>query len=90
MVRTESVPLCPVYMSHSASGPFTKLENFSYPGNNPAPLYHNGAFYVTNSPCMTVYTTPRLVPGATWTKHGDIDHFGVAPRFPPECTSRSS
>jgi hypothetical protein len=46
----------------------------SYPGSNPAPLYYNGAFYVTNSPCQTVYTTPRLVTGAKWATYGSIDH----------------
>eukprot|EP00040_Diaphanoeca_grandis_P021073 m.112188 g.112188 ORF g.112188 m.112188 type:complete len:381 (+) comp28177_c0_seq1:81-1223(+) len=63
-----------VYLADSLSGPFTQLEGFTYPGDNPAPLWHNGAFYTTNSPCQTVYTTPHLVAGAKWTVHGTIDH----------------
>jgi hypothetical protein len=65
------------YLADSLYGPFAKLNGFAYPGNNPAPLYHNGLFYYTNSPCMTVYTTPRLVAGAKWTVHGEIDHTNV-------------
>jgi hypothetical protein len=63
-----------VLLSDSVDGPFTKLEGFTYPGNNPAVLWHNGAFYFTNSPCETIYTTPRLVAGAKWAEHGRVNH----------------
>ena len=36
-----------VLIADSVDGPFVKLENFSYPGGNPAPLWHNDAFYCT-------------------------------------------
>ena len=37
-----------VRVADSPYGPFTKVEGFSYPGGNPAPIYHDGAFYMTN------------------------------------------
>lgn len=66
-----------VYLSDNLYGEFKRLEGFSYPGANPAPLYHNGAFYYTDSPTMTVYTTPQLVAGAKWTEYGSIGRAGV-------------
>ena len=73
-----------VYLSHSAAGPFERLDKFGYPGNNPAPAFHKGLFYFTNSPCQEVYTTPRLESGAVWSKHGTIDHSNVPPGWLPE------
>lgn len=64
-----------VRIADSPDGPWTKL-NMSYPGGNPAPIYHEGAFYMTNQGTTEIYTTPRL--GATWTKYADIHH----PPFP--------
>ena len=32
----------------SVEGPFTEIDGFAYPGGNPAPIYHNGSFYLTN------------------------------------------
>lgn len=66
-----------VLLADNLYGQFKKLEGFTYPGANPAPLWHNDGFYFTNSPCMHVYTTPRLVAGAKWTVLGSIDHTGV-------------
>ena len=44
-----------VYVADSLYGPFSRLKGFSYPGRNPAPVFHNGAFYYTNSPSQTVW-----------------------------------
>ena len=52
--------------------------------DNPMPIWHNDAFYYTNSPCQMVYTTPSLVPGAKWTVHGSINHTGVPAEWMPE------
>jgi len=73
-----------VYLAESVDGPFTKVDQLRYPGSNPAPFYHDGLFYYTNSPCQTVWTTPRLVPGAKWTVHGTIDHTDVPAGWIPE------
>lgn len=32
----------------------------TYPGGNPAPVYHNGAFYLTNQKTTEIYTTTTL------------------------------
>jgi hypothetical protein len=63
-----------VLLADSVDGPFKKLEGFAYPGSNPAVFWHEGAFYFTNSPCETIYTTPRLVAGAKWAEHGSVNH----------------
>lgn len=73
-----------VYLADSPNGPFERLKGFAYPGSNPAPWWHNGTFYFTNSPCQTVYSTPRLVAGAQWSVHGKIDHTGVPEGWIPE------
>jgi len=62
----------------SPDGPFTTIKGFTYPGGNPAPLYHNGSFYITNQGTNAVYTTPSLTSGSKWTQYGTINH----PTFP--------
>lgn len=37
-----------VRVADSPDGPFTGPSAWSYPGGNPAPIHHNGAFYMTN------------------------------------------
>ena len=37
-----------VLLAYHPDGPFNVIEGFGYPGGNPAPIYHNGAFYMTN------------------------------------------
>ena len=73
-----------VYLADSLDGPFERIANFSYPGGNPAPVFHDGAWYYTNSPCHSVWTTSALVPGAEWTLHGGIDHSNVPENWIPE------
>lgn len=41
-----------VRVSSSPDGPFT--DGGRYPGGNPAPLFHNGAFYTTSQGTTTV------------------------------------
>ena len=73
-----------VYLSDSAAGPFNKLANFSYPGHNPAPVWQRGAFYTVVSMAAGISTTPKLVPGAVWTHHADIDQSDVPKNWLPE------
>ena len=68
-----------VRLATSLDGPFTKIENFSYPGGNPAPILLNGSYYLTNQGTSEIFTTDSLAPGSTWTKFSDIDHSS----FPP-------
>eukprot|EP00035_Acanthoeca_spectabilis_P030767 m.10833 g.10833 ORF g.10833 m.10833 type:complete len:409 (-) comp4362_c1_seq1:124-1350(-) len=71
-----------VYLASDPAGPFTKLEGFSYPGANPAPVWHDGAFYANY--LTTIYTTPRLVSGAKWTEYGTVNRSTVPPDWLPE------
>ena len=72
-----------VRVADSPDGPFHKIQNFSYPGGNPAPIYRSadadkggagtsgsrgGAFFMTNQATTTIYTVEDLVPGAKWRK----------------------
>ena len=63
-----------VLLSDSPYGPFNKVSSFSYPGGNPAPIYHNGAFFMTNQQTEQIYTTPSLIPGAKWSIYSNISH----------------
>jgi len=73
-----------VYLADSAAGPFTMLEGFTYPGKNPAPLWHNGSFYTIASMSAGIYVTPRLVAGAKWTHYANISHQFVPEGWLPE------
>jgi hypothetical protein len=63
-----------VWAADSAYGPFTKIPGAKYPGNNPAPIYHDGAFYITNQGTSAVYTTSKLGENTDWIPHGQIPH----------------
>jgi len=66
-----------VRLADSPDGPFTLIEQFSYPGGNPAPIFHKGAFYLVNQKTTEVYTTPRLQPGAKWTNYSDVNQSSI-------------
>ena len=68
-----------VRLAASVDGPWVKIDNFGYPGGNPAPIFLDGAWYLTNQGTDAVYTTRRLVPGAKWSRFASIDHSS----FPP-------
>jgi hypothetical protein len=62
-----------IQVANSPDGPFTELPNSNYGGivgGNPAPLYHDGAFYSTSQGTSTVWTTPSL--SQPWTVHATI------------------
>ena len=49
------------------------VQDFKYPGHNPAPIWHKGAFYTISSMETGIYTTASLSPGARWTKYSSIN-----------------
>jgi hypothetical protein len=73
-----------VYTANSAAGPFARLVGFRYPGHNPAPVFHNGAFYTIVSMAAGIMTTPQLVAGAKWTQYASIAQDNVPTNWLPE------
>lgn len=63
-----------VLVADTAAGPFVQIDRFGYVGGNPAPTYHDGAFYMTNQFTLQVFTTPRLAPGGVWAVYANISH----------------
>jgi hypothetical protein len=61
-----------VHVASSLYGPFSVVENFSYPFVNPAPIHVNGAFYFTNQHTLQILTTPSVAPGSVWTVFANI------------------
>eukprot|EP00037_Helgoeca_nana_P002527 m.34416 g.34416 ORF g.34416 m.34416 type:complete len:358 (+) comp12652_c0_seq1:44-1117(+) len=64
-----------IQVADSPDGPFTEMKAYTYPGGNPAPIFHNGAFYMTNQGTSEIYTTPHL--GASWTTFATINHSSL-------------
>jgi len=63
-----------VLVADSPASAFVPVAGFTYPGGNPAPMYHGGAWYMTNQQTTTIYTTPRLAAGAKWAVFANISH----------------
>ena len=63
-----------VLTSTTPYGPFIRIPSFSYPGGNPAPIYHNGVFYMTNQATEVIYSTSGLFSGSTWSFYSNISH----------------
>ena len=72
-----------VLVADSADGPFAPVAGFTYPGGNPAPIFHDGAFFMTNQGTSQVFTTPALAPGAVWAVFSNISHANLPPTTPP-------
>jgi len=70
-----------VRLADSVEGPFVPVAG--YPGGNPAPVFHDGAFYMTNQATLQIFTTPVIKPGAVWTVHANISHDALPPTTPP-------
>ena len=66
-----------VHVADSPASDFAPVADFTYPGGNPAPIFYNGSWYMTNQQTTTIYTTPRLAPGARWTVFTNISHAGL-------------
>jgi hypothetical protein len=58
-----------VWVADSPYDPFDKQQG-KYPGGNPAPIFHKGAWYLTNQRTSQVFTTPKL--GDPWTVFANI------------------
>jgi hypothetical protein len=63
-----------VLISTTPYGPFTRIPSFSYPGGNPAPIYHKGFFFMTNQATTEIYMTSGLFSGSTWSVYSNISH----------------
>ena len=66
-----------VWTSAAADGPFAAVPNFSYPGGNAAPIYHGGAFYMTNQATTQLFRCAALAPGAQWAVVANISHAAL-------------
>lgn len=66
-----------VHVADSPASAFVAVAGFTYPGGNPAPMFYNGSWYMTNQATTTVYTTPRLAAGAEWTVFSTISHAAL-------------
>jgi hypothetical protein len=67
-----------VMIADSPDGPFS-VSPYTYPGgggSNPAPIFKDGALYMTNQGTSTVWTTPSL--DKPWTTFSTVQH----PKFP--------
>jgi len=64
-----------IRMAESLDGPWT--ETMGYSGGNPAPIFHNGAWYMTSQGTTDVMTTPELKVGGKWTHFAKISHASV-------------
>ena len=66
-----------VLTAASAYGPFIST-GFRLVGGNPAPVFHNGAFYMVNQATQVVYTTPVITnPKGRWTVYANISHAAI-------------
>jgi hypothetical protein len=73
-----------VHKADSLDGPFEYPPIFKYSGSNPAPIWHDGAFYMTNQHTKQVFTTPVLGPGGRWTVFANISNSTVPAGVIPE------
>lgn len=60
-----------VLIAEDIAGPWTEIPNSNGYGGNPAPVYHNGVWYLTDQPTIQIFTTPKL--GQPWTKMADVN-----------------
>ena len=78
-----------VFVADSPSSKFSAVAGFTYPGGNPAPMFYNGSFYMTNQETTTIFTTPALAAGARWTVFSNISHAALPTNeYHVECVSR--
>ena len=77
-----------VVVAGSPDGNFSRVPNFKYPGKaNPAPLWHDGAFYLTTQHTLQVYRLAGSTlgaPGVEWSVHANISHASVPAGVTPE------
>ena len=66
-----------VHVADSPAAAFAPVAGFTYPGGNPAPIFYNGSWFMTNQETTTVYTTPALVAGAKWSVFSTISHAAL-------------
>jgi hypothetical protein len=59
-------------LSASLDGPFVPTRGGGYGGINPAPIFHNGSFYVTSQATTLIETAPSYL--GPWTFFANITH----------------
>lgn len=70
-----------LWLASSLDGPFVPLRGAGYSGINPAPLYHNGSFYVTSQATTLIETAPSYL--GPWAFFANITHPWPTPAEAP-------
>ena len=79
-----------VHVADSPASAFVAVAGFTYPGGNPAPMFYNGSFFMTNQQTTTIFSTPSLEAGARWTVFSNISHAALPTNeYHVECVRRS-
>ena len=76
-----------VLIADSLDGNFTRVPGFKHPGGaNPAPLWHDGAFYITTQHTQQIWRLPgsTLRADLRWSVFANISHAGCPPGTVPE------
>lgn len=60
-----------VWVADTLDGPYDEVKGSGFPSNNAAPIYHDGAFFLTTQTTRTILTTKKL--GSPWTTYATID-----------------
>jgi hypothetical protein len=80
-----------VHVADSPASAFVAVAGFTYPGGNPAPMFYNGSFFMTNQQTTTIFTTPALAAGARWTVFSNISHAALPTNeYHVECVPRKN
>lgn len=65
------------WLSESLYGPFIAQRQGGYTGINPAPIFHNGSFFVTTQATKEIVTAPSYL--GPWTHYSNITHPPTLP-----------
>ncbi len=70
------------WLADSLYGPFVPIRGAGYSGINPAPIYHNGSFFVTSQATTLIETAPSY--RGPWAFYANISHpWGPSPASGP-------
>lgn len=70
-----------LWLAESLHGPFVLQRGGGYSGINPAPLWHNGSFYVTSQATLLIEVAPSFL--GPWTFYANITHPWPTPADAP-------
>lgn len=71
-----------VQVADTPNGPFEFVRNSKSPEANPAPIWHEGAFYLSCQHTRRIWTTKEL--GKPWVVHANISNASVPAGMVPE------